>query len=280
MHGTFSPAGPASTLGASFVSKKSHDSATGATVRLQIWDTAGQERFRALSALYYRGCAALLLVYSITDARSFADMGAWLREVRSAVPEDVIVHVVGTKADVVAQDPAAREVPFERCIAYVAANLHPGGGLAGGTPTPPSTASAGGGPAGLASADNSKRGSGLWAIDAGWDVCHEVSSSSGEGIDEVFRVVVSRIAQSKTSDAAKGQAPGGAKAAKTPGVERRGGSSSYFDRWQGEGSGTIKLGGDKRRSWLLGFPTPNIDNDVISEGVGHIDEQQQRSRCC
>ena len=48
-------------------------------------------------------------------------MGVWLRELRDSVGtnssgNDVIVHIVGTKADIVAEDPDKREVPFERCI--------------------------------------------------------------------------------------------------------------------------------------------------------------------
>ncbi|CRK35515.1 hypothetical protein BN1708_019796, partial [Verticillium longisporum] len=64
-------------------------------------------------------------------------MGLWLNELRRNLPADVVLHVVGTKADMVARDPSLREVPFERCIAYVAENLAPG--LAS---TPPPTANA------------------------------------------------------------------------------------------------------------------------------------------
>lgn len=78
--------------------------------------TAGQERFRSISRLYYRGANACILCYSITDAQSFADMGAWLTELRRNLPHDIVLHVVGTKSDVVAREPSKREVPFERCI--------------------------------------------------------------------------------------------------------------------------------------------------------------------
>ena len=276
MHGTFAPAA-ASTLGASFVSTRALDPESNTTVRLQLWDTAGQERFRALSALYYRGCAAVLLVYSICDARSFAAVGGWLREVRATMPADVIVHVVGTKADVVAADPGRREVPFERCIAYVAEHLLPGGNGAVGdrAGSPPASASGG------RRATVDKRGSGLWALDVGWDVCHEVSASSGEGIEEVFRVITRKLvdqAQGRAGGGANRSAPGSrGNATQTPGVGER--STGYFDRLHGEGSGTVRLGGDKRRSWLLGFPTPSIGDDVLAEGVGAPGEGP-KSKCC
>ncbi|AEO66950.1 uncharacterized protein THITE_16250, partial [Thermothielavioides terrestris NRRL 8126] len=133
--GSFNPSQTTSTVGASFLTKRVVDTDTDTLVRLQIWDTAGQERFRSISRLYYRGANACILCYSITDAQSFAEMGIWLTELRRNLPPDIVLHVVGTKADIVARDPSRREVPFERCIAYVAENLNPGMGS-----TPPPTA--------------------------------------------------------------------------------------------------------------------------------------------
>ena len=62
---TFNPAA-ASTIGASFVTKRVLDSTSDTIVRLQIWDTAGQERFRSMSRLYYRGAQAVLLCYDVS----------------------------------------------------------------------------------------------------------------------------------------------------------------------------------------------------------------------
>ena len=40
-------------------------------LRLQIWDTAGQDRFRTITQSYYKGASGVILVYSVSDRRSF-----------------------------------------------------------------------------------------------------------------------------------------------------------------------------------------------------------------
>jgi GTPase SAR1 family protein len=40
-------------------------------IRMQIWDTAGQERFRTITNSYFKDTAGIILVYSITDRKTF-----------------------------------------------------------------------------------------------------------------------------------------------------------------------------------------------------------------
>lgn len=246
---------------------------------------AGQERFRSISRLYYRGAHACILCYSITDAASFAEMGIWLNELRQNLPPDVVLHVVGTKADIVARDPTTREVPFERCIAYVAENLAPG---LGSTP-PPSASGLGIDPAsrsqsafttpGAATGEprspSSKRSSGFWGQEVGWDACHEISAESGEGVDEVFRVVTRKLVErDKKMQLALLTAtakPG------SPGYES-GMDGGYFEGLGPRGTGSFRVGRD-RRSWLF----PQAFSPVVGvEEVAEVGENSGKTRkgCC
>ncbi|KAJ6640560.1 Ras-related protein Rab-37, partial [Pseudolycoriella hygida] len=68
-------------------------------VKLQIWDTAGQERFRSVTHAYYRDAHALLLLYDVTNKVSFDNIRAWLGEIREYAQEDVVIILLGNKAD-------------------------------------------------------------------------------------------------------------------------------------------------------------------------------------
>lgn len=45
-------------------------------------DTAGQERFETLTSQYYRRAQGILLVYDLTDRRSFENTSKWLRSIQ------------------------------------------------------------------------------------------------------------------------------------------------------------------------------------------------------
>ncbi|KAG2164555.1 ras-domain-containing protein [Aureobasidium pullulans] len=94
----------------------------GKRVKLQIWDTAGQERFRTITTAYYRGAMGILLVYDVTDEKSFnsafytmtfpflhlfplanllvfADIRTWFSNVEQHASEGVNKILIGNKCD-------------------------------------------------------------------------------------------------------------------------------------------------------------------------------------
>ncbi|KAL0944587.1 Ras family protein [Colletotrichum truncatum] len=69
------------------------------TVRLQLWDTAGQERFRSLIPSYIRDSSVAVVVYDISNAKSFQNTKKWIDDVRAERGNDVIIVLVGNKTD-------------------------------------------------------------------------------------------------------------------------------------------------------------------------------------
>ncbi|MED6157667.1 Ras- protein RABA1f [Stylosanthes scabra] len=68
-------------------------------LKAQIWDTAGQERYRAITSAYYRGAVGALLVYDVTRHITFENVERWLKELRDHTDANIIVMLVGNKAD-------------------------------------------------------------------------------------------------------------------------------------------------------------------------------------
>jgi len=86
-----------STIGASFFTKRL--TVNGAKVKLQIWDTAGQERFRSLAPMFYRGAAAAIVVFDITNESSFEKLKSWVTELRNNVEHNLVICIAANKQD-------------------------------------------------------------------------------------------------------------------------------------------------------------------------------------
>lgn len=68
-------------------------------MRLQLWDTAGQERFRSLIPSYIRDSSVAVVVYDITNKKTFENTRKWVDDVRGERGNDVIIVLVGNKTD-------------------------------------------------------------------------------------------------------------------------------------------------------------------------------------
>jgi len=71
----------------------------GKRVKLQIWDTAGQERFRTITTSYFRGAQGIVLVYDVTDRRSFESIRNWISQIQQHADVHVNKILVGNKCD-------------------------------------------------------------------------------------------------------------------------------------------------------------------------------------
>lgn len=87
------------------------------TVILNLTDTSGQERFKSLSKSYYKGSDAALLLYDITDKKSFTHLEDWMESVRNSATNSnqnkYCIFLMGTKIDLIESGKRNREVTIE-----------------------------------------------------------------------------------------------------------------------------------------------------------------------
>ncbi|KAG7484387.1 hypothetical protein MATL_G00048720 [Megalops atlanticus] len=91
----------------------------GKRVKLQLWDTAGQERFRSITRSYYRNSVGGLLVFDLTNRRSFEHLKDWLEEAKMHVqPFQIVFLLVGHKCDLVQLRQVTREEAEKVALAF------------------------------------------------------------------------------------------------------------------------------------------------------------------
>ncbi|XP_071993095.1 ras-related protein Rab-42 [Engystomops pustulosus] len=97
------------TVGVDFCSRIEEPEA-GVKVRLQFWDTAGQERYRAVTRSYYRNAACVILLYDLTEHKTFESIQNWHQEVTErAQPQPLLFLLLGTKSDISGKRSVSRE---------------------------------------------------------------------------------------------------------------------------------------------------------------------------
>ncbi|XP_042381581.1 ras-related protein RHN1-like [Zingiber officinale] len=101
-----------STIGAAFFSQVI--SLNEATVKFDIWDTAGQERYHSLAPMYYRGAAAAIVVYDISNMESFIRGQKWVQELQRQGNPYLTMALVANKVDLEAK----RKVKSEEGLQY------------------------------------------------------------------------------------------------------------------------------------------------------------------
>jgi len=90
----------------------------GKKIKLQIWDTAGQERFRTITTAYYRGAMGIMLVYDITNEKSFDNIKNWIRNIEEHASADVEKMILGNKCDMNDRRQVSKERGEQLAIEY------------------------------------------------------------------------------------------------------------------------------------------------------------------
>ncbi|KAG5970243.1 hypothetical protein E4U55_001765 [Claviceps digitariae] len=79
-------------------------------MKLSLWDTAGQETYKSVTRSYFRGASGALLVFDLSRKHTFQHVTDWLNDLRQIAEPDIVVVLVGNKADLTHQDDNKREV--------------------------------------------------------------------------------------------------------------------------------------------------------------------------
>ena len=84
-------------------------------VKLQIWDTAGQESFRSVTRIFYKGAHVVFLCFDLTREETFENLATWLNDVRAHASAEVLVYLIGSKADLTEKREVSKETARGFC---------------------------------------------------------------------------------------------------------------------------------------------------------------------
>ena len=73
-------------------------------VKLTLWDTCGAEIYRAVTKQYYKRANAIILIFDLTDQKSFIDLeNIWLKDIKNCGDNNLQILIVGNKLDLIDQ---------------------------------------------------------------------------------------------------------------------------------------------------------------------------------
>ena len=60
----------------------------GKFIKCQIWDTAGQLKFAPLLLTYYKNIGGAILIYDVSNKKSFENLDFWLKQLKENAPDN------------------------------------------------------------------------------------------------------------------------------------------------------------------------------------------------
>ena len=72
-------------------------------IHIKIWDTAGQERYRSLTQGFFRKAEGIIIVYDITNEKSFNNLKFWIESIENntnSQSSKIPSIIVGNKIDI------------------------------------------------------------------------------------------------------------------------------------------------------------------------------------
>jgi small GTP-binding protein len=82
-------------------------------VKVMIYDTAGHERFRSIAKTQYKGSQGVILIYDVTEKKSFDRVSNWVDSIKeNSDTQNVEILLVGNKID----------MNYERVVSFADGN--------------------------------------------------------------------------------------------------------------------------------------------------------------
>ena len=86
----------------------------GTAVHCFIYDTGGQEVFRSMNKIYYKKANVILLVYDITDMKSFESIkNYYSKAIKEICPKNIPIMLLGNKLDIESERKVSQQEGIE-----------------------------------------------------------------------------------------------------------------------------------------------------------------------
>ena len=70
-------------------------------ITLMLFDTSGQEAYRSIAPLYFMGSYGAIIVYDVTNTRSFENASNWINKTKEMWNNNIPMILVGNKCDLI-----------------------------------------------------------------------------------------------------------------------------------------------------------------------------------
>jgi len=89
------------TIGVDILNKavKITKEVTDYEVNLNLWDIGGQDSFKLVRGKFYKQAIAALLIFDLTNRKSFDNLEPWIKEAIDNVEQEIPFVLVGNKLD-------------------------------------------------------------------------------------------------------------------------------------------------------------------------------------
>ena len=90
------------------------------SAELTIYDTTNEQKLGKITKNYYKDAYGAIIVFDLTNKNSFNKVKNWLKEINSNAPRDIVICLLGNKADITDD----RNVAYEDAKSLAEDNLY------------------------------------------------------------------------------------------------------------------------------------------------------------